>query len=118
MASNVTLKLFPSKWYRKMSSEELEDARQQLRAYAVMKDLDTGISEVFFDKNYFRSYYRSGSADGLLIGYDAHIFEATKARDCLGTIPGKRSHEGSEFEGHEGQLKAMKAILKATRADM
>ena len=29
-----------------MTEEELKDARDQLRAYAIAKDLDTGLSEV------------------------------------------------------------------------
>jgi len=46
MASNVQLELFPKKWYKKMTPAKLKDARQQLRAYAISKDLDTGLSEV------------------------------------------------------------------------
>ena len=40
------MKLFPDKWYKKMSRSELKEAREQLRAYSISKELDTGISEV------------------------------------------------------------------------
>jgi len=40
------MKLFPDKWYRKMTKAELKEARDQLRAYSISKELDTGISEV------------------------------------------------------------------------
>jgi len=46
MSSNAVLELFPKKWYKKLTPAKLKDARQQLRAYAISKELDTGISEV------------------------------------------------------------------------
>ncbi len=48
MASNVQLKLFPDNWYRKMTKEELKESRLQLRALAMAKDLDVGLSEVYY----------------------------------------------------------------------
>ncbi len=47
MAANVPLKLFPSGWFHDMSESELEEARAQLRAYAMSKELDVGLSEVY-----------------------------------------------------------------------
>ena len=47
MSSYAVLKMFPDKWYKKMTREQLKDARMQLRAYAISKELDTGVSEVF-----------------------------------------------------------------------
>ena len=46
MASNVQLELFPKKWYKKLTPAKLKDARQQLRTYAISKELDTGLNEV------------------------------------------------------------------------
>ncbi len=46
MSSLVTFKLYPDKWYENMSKDELKEARDQLRAYAMSKDLDTGLRDV------------------------------------------------------------------------
>ncbi len=40
------LKLFSEKWPRKMSEQEIGESRQQLKAYTVSKELETGIVEV------------------------------------------------------------------------
>lgn len=48
MSSNARLKLFPSGWYCDMSRAQIKEARQQLRTYAIAKDLDTGLQEVYF----------------------------------------------------------------------
>jgi hypothetical protein len=46
--SNVQLEIFPKKWYRKLTPAKLKDARLQLRAYAISRELDTGLSEVSY----------------------------------------------------------------------
>ena len=48
MDSLKRLKIFPDKWYRKMTAKEIENGRRQLQAYTVATQLDTGIKEVFF----------------------------------------------------------------------
>jgi hypothetical protein len=40
------LKLFPDNWVRKMTPRELEDARQQLKAYTTNVALDLSLREV------------------------------------------------------------------------
>lgn len=40
------LKLFSDKWHKKMTKQEIKDSRQQLTAYTVAKELETGILEV------------------------------------------------------------------------
>jgi len=47
------LKLFPDQWYRKMSKEDMDESRQQLKAYTVTNTLETGLKEVI----YFRFLY-------------------------------------------------------------
>ncbi len=42
----VTMKLYPDKWYKNMSSAQLKESRDQLRQYAMSKELDTGIRDV------------------------------------------------------------------------
>ncbi len=46
------LKLFGEKWPRKMTEQEIADSRQQLRAYTVSKELETGILEVSKSKRF------------------------------------------------------------------
>jgi hypothetical protein len=46
MSSNNNWELFPDKWYKKMSIDEVNEARDQLRSYANSKELDTGLSDV------------------------------------------------------------------------
>ena len=46
MSSFTSYKLFPDKWFKKMSKEELKDARDQLRSYSMSRELDTGLKEV------------------------------------------------------------------------
>jgi hypothetical protein len=48
MASNNNWELFPDKWYKKMSIDEVDEARQQLRSYSISKELDTGLSDVSY----------------------------------------------------------------------
>ena len=40
------LKLFPDNWVRKMTLRELEDSRQQLKAYTTNTTLDLSLREV------------------------------------------------------------------------
>ncbi len=44
------LKLFPDRWYKKLTSRELQKARERLTSYTVAKDLDTSLAEVFMLK--------------------------------------------------------------------
>ncbi len=46
MSSFATFKLYPDKWFKNMSKDELKEARDQLRAYAMNKELDTGLRDV------------------------------------------------------------------------
>ncbi len=46
MSSFATFKLYPDKWFKNMSKDELKEARDQLRAYSMNKDLDTGLRDV------------------------------------------------------------------------
>jgi len=47
MDSLKRLKMFPDRWYRKMTTRELEESRQQLKGYTQNTTLDMGIKEVF-----------------------------------------------------------------------
>ncbi len=40
------LKMFPDKWWKKMTKKELHNSREQLRLYSLSKELETGINEV------------------------------------------------------------------------
>jgi len=42
------MKMFPDGWYRKLSTTEMESARQQLKGYTLANQLEMGIKEVFF----------------------------------------------------------------------
>jgi hypothetical protein len=47
MDSLKKLKSFPDKWYRKLTTKEIEKGRRQLTAYSVSKELDLSLREVF-----------------------------------------------------------------------
>ena len=40
------LKLFPDRWFRKLTETEIKQSKARLTAYTVAKDLDTAIAEV------------------------------------------------------------------------
>ncbi len=46
------LQLFPDNWVRKMTQREIEDSRQQLKAYTTNVSLDLSLREVFFQKTF------------------------------------------------------------------
>ncbi len=46
MSQNNSWELFPDKWFKKMSIEEVKEAQQQIRTYAISKELDQGLSDV------------------------------------------------------------------------
>ncbi len=46
MESFKRLKMFPDKWWKKMTKKELHNSREQLRLYSLSKELETGINEV------------------------------------------------------------------------
>ncbi len=56
MSTCVQLKLFPDNWFRKMTKSDLKEARLQLRAMAMNKELDTSLVEVIL---HFYSNFRS-----------------------------------------------------------
>ena len=49
------LKLFPDRWFKKLTKRELKSARGRLTAYTVSKDLEVGISEVSSLKRFKRN---------------------------------------------------------------
>ena len=40
------LQLFPKDWVRKMTQEEIDESRQQLKAYTISTTLEKGLKEV------------------------------------------------------------------------
>ena len=40
------LELFPDNWVRKMSTEEVDESRQQLKAYTISNSMEKGLKEV------------------------------------------------------------------------
>ncbi len=40
------LKLFPDRWFKKLTGRELQKARERLTSYTVAKDIDTSLCEV------------------------------------------------------------------------
>ncbi len=56
-----------------MSLDELDEARQQLRTYALSKDLDTGLSDVSFIFTFSCGGKHSFDHDGLSSDYESRI---------------------------------------------
>ncbi len=40
------LKLFPDRWFKKLTDKEIKKARERLTAYTVAKELDSSLVEV------------------------------------------------------------------------
>ncbi len=51
-STNVTYKLFPKKWWKKLTTKQFNKSRDQLAGYAKSKELDTGLSEVIIRVNH------------------------------------------------------------------
>jgi len=47
------LELFPDNWVRKMTPEEVDESRQQLKAYTISNSLEKGLKEVAINFRFF-----------------------------------------------------------------